>query len=324
MKKIILFFLLLGLFKINPNAQEPYKHCLDEGIVKWSVLDYHVADAGLISTDLFAYGDTLINGIPYKKLMDYYFNHFDVDESNTQWKNYIPDHYSGDPYYFNLWENFFIRESEDASKLYVLDTYNNEEYLISNINLQEGDQFQIPNRYSGNYSVEVDSVYIEDGLKHVRLDHIVNLSYGYGPDKLTFIEGVGPNTWILYPFLVNGRDEATLNCFQNQSIFYKKEVTDGPYICPCGYISPFQSINDVDFKKDYNLIVKRDNIEILFSMDENVQIVIYEISGRSCYNKNFPLGNKVIIPTSSFPKGVYILKVSNKEKKQFLVNKIIL
>jgi hypothetical protein len=76
--------------------------------------------------------------------------------------------------------------------------------------------------------------------------------------------------------------------------------------------------------ENYSLIIKADKIEINFSIPENRQVFIYDISGRVHYNKSFPSGKDLVIPSSFFSKGVYILKIFNKDKNQTNVNKIIL
>jgi hypothetical protein len=133
---------------------------------------------------------------------------------------------------------------------------------------------------------------------------------------LAFIEGIGPNIgffswWSLYQ---------VLNCFQNQSLFYKNELIP----LPCGYMSPPDAIRTISSNENYNIQINTNQIEIRFPMDENVQISLYDISGRMYYNKDFSSGKDVIISTSSFQKGIYILKIFNRSKNQTSINKIIL
>jgi hypothetical protein len=236
------------------------------------------------------------------------FAHFEVEESNINWKNYIPN-------LSNQWENFFIRESEDASKLYIYDSGENEEYLISDLNLQEGDEFQFFYPGEGFHVSFVDSVYIENSLKHVQL----TFSFSHAPMTLTFIESVGPDRWFIYPWL---EYSDWVNCFQNQSVFYKLEFPDWSGNCPCGLFT-YAAIHSIS-NEDYKLTVKDDNIELNFFIPESRRIAIYDISGRLYYRKEFPNENNVIIPISSFPKGVYLLKIFNKEKNQTSIHKIIL
>jgi hypothetical protein len=290
------------------HAQQPYKSCLDGDMVKWSVL-YSELDWPVTSMDIIAYGDTIINEHSYKSIyLSRYFG--DLDATNTNWKNYIPELFRNYPYY--------IRESEDASQLYFL--AGNREYLVSDMNLQVGDRFQIPEIWY-NYvlqediSFTVDSVYTKDGLKHVQLDYLLDLSSGY---KLTFIEGAGPNIGLIS--FSNICLSQLLNCFQNQSLFYKSEVS--PY--PCGYFPLGDDIQIVSKSKDYVLQREKEQIKIHFLENKGRQIAIYDISGRLHYRQNFFSGNEIIISSTLFPKGIYLLKIDSRDNNQINIHKIIL
>ncbi|MDR0799346.1 MAG: hypothetical protein LBN18_06280, partial [Dysgonamonadaceae bacterium] len=248
MKKLL--FLSCWLSALTVSAQ-PYIHCLDDGMMKWSFLDYHIDDAGLISTEIIAFGDTVINDLSYKKMYVTTFDYFKAEESNLFWKNWVPDLDLQSPWESLSWKNIFIRESDDASKLYIYDGNRQEEYMISDMDLQEGD---IVSSYIGKYDdLVVDSVYWKDNKKHVR--------FNYNPiylEALTFIEGAGPNVWLIYPYSYEG----TLNCFQNQSVFYKKTYFWWGGDCPCGYVSPLGGINPIKQEQDYRLFIQKDHLEI--------------------------------------------------------------
>jgi hypothetical protein len=222
--KILLIFLLL--LSVNGiNAQQQYKSCLD-GVARWSML-YEFPDFPPHSIEIFTYGDTIINEIAYKNIREEYFS--DFEETDINWRNHIPVPDLSD---FSR-VNDYLRESDDASLLYILYSDNSvkTEYLISDLNLQEGDEFQYPEIWRGLAlfgSATVDSVYIENGLKHIRFNEtfLQPGKEGSTEQALTFIEGVGPNVGF---FPLQGWQ--TLNCFQNQSMFYKNEST----FCPCGY-----------------------------------------------------------------------------------------
>ncbi|MDR2056790.1 MAG: T9SS type A sorting domain-containing protein [Dysgonamonadaceae bacterium] len=308
MKKKLLFIGLLLLAVMFVKAQ-PYQRCLDDGIVRWSILDYHIMDAGLVSTEVYAWGDTAINDFSYKKLYIDNFLSFNAEETNTNWKNYIPVLYWE-------WGNFYIRENDDASKLYILDTENNEEYLISDLSLQKGDQFQIPGRWYEDTFTVVDSVYIKDNLKHVQLWWYPNSDLG----RLTFIEGIGPDHWFIHPWQ---EYIAFLNCFQNQTLFYKQKFPDWwASDCPCGYAN-YSDIKTV-IHQDYTFQIKNESMDIRFLLPGNRLISIYDISGRLRSEQKFSSGTNAIIPVASFPKGMYLLKITDWNKKQAGMHKFIL
>jgi hypothetical protein len=301
MKKFFMLIFAAVCFNLNLSTQEQYKPVLDNNIVKWSVIG-DVIDLGASSFEYFAYGDTLINDVMYKKVYrEYDFR--DYEESNINWKNYESA--------FN-WVYYFIRESEDASKLYIFDAWSNREYLISDLSLQVGDEFQV-SYYSNTVSALIDSVYIENGLKYVRTDFEMILGYHY--EKLTFIEGVGTNAGIAYPidFL-----DAELNCFLNQTLFYKNENLE----YPCGYQSHYNAVQTV-FKENYKVLVHKGSIEILITDNSAVNISLYDLHGRLLYVTN-DVSAHINIPTSSFQEGMYLLKITDKNTNQSNINKIIL
>jgi hypothetical protein len=286
--------------------QQQYKRCLEEGTVKWSVL-YDRIDEGLGSMEWVAYGDTLINNVLYKKL--YEESEFkDFEESNFNWKNYTPSlkHIS----------NFFIRESEDASKMYIFDSWENKEYLISDLDLQEGDEIEIETSLH-TFTALIDSVYIKDGLKHVRTDLAIFL---FPDHKLTFTESIGPNAGILFFYRGGG---VVLNCFQNQSFFYKNRQIDEYSVHPCGYCWETNAVRTVS-KENYRLRVKENRIEMSFPDNSPVNVSLYDIHGRMYYTKENFFGSGIIIPASHYPKGVYIIKIFDKNKNQINISKIIL
>ena len=310
MKKFILIFGFILIYA-GLGAQEPYKHCLDEGMVKWSSIEF-VMDGGWFSTEYMAYGDTIINGIVYKKMYRGYF--FDFEETDVNWKNELS--LSGYSEYWGL--GMYIRESEDASHLYILNTRTNKEYLFFDLNLQVGDEFQFTDMWNGNYRTHtVDSVYIDDGLKHVRFDMTewfpdIDCAYRY---QLTFIEGIGPNEW--YPWMNNG----IINCFQNQSLFYKNKLVS----FPCGhFLHSGGAIESISPNKEYTVQINENEIAICFSTKSDVQIAIYDLMGKMYYHTEFLNRTKLIIPTAFFPQGIYLLEIFNKNRNTMDVEKIIL
>ena len=316
MKKIILL-LYLGLLVVGLNAQQQYKSVLNNGMARWSFIDQLVCDAAPQSTEIIAYGDTTFNDVMYKKLyLDYSFYSFDAEESNKNWKSHTPSLYYE-------WENHFIRESEDASKLYIYISQRDQEYLISDMNLQEGEIFQLFSPIMGTREAIVESIYFEDGLKHIQW-HFTNYDMYY-MTLFTFIESVGSNMWFVYP---EGCNWGTfgLNCFQNQETFYKNngiiDHWDFANI-PCGYRFPAVEINSIT-ENNHHVFIQKDKMEIVFNSDMNVDLFVYDVHGRLYYTENSILGQQIVIQTTSFPKGIYILKIFNRENNQTDYMKVIL
>jgi len=324
MKKLIFIIFSLLLY-LSGFAQQQYKPVLDGEIIRWSFLDTPecASSFGVKSRDIIAYGDVLINDVMYKKLYFDYFNSGEAEESNTNWKNHTP-------LLYHEWENFFIRESEDASMLYIYNSYRDKEYLISDMNLQERETFHFFENYldGSPQKAIVDTVYFENDLKHIRIPY-GSTYYEYGiavrRDSLTLIESVGPNKWFIYPLVCGGN--YGLNCFQNNRTFYKNDKYMSPLyfaVWPCGcYYSYYDGTNSIT-ENNYHIFIQKDKIEILFDSDTNTDISIYDMYGKSCHVENDIFDKKFIILTDSFPKGVYVLKIFDKRTNQMNTNKVII
>ena len=292
------------------NAQQQYKSCLDDGIVRWSFLDYHIADAGWVSSELVAYGDTLLNDYVYKKMYHVAdFNESDVSKDNKKWKKFQPDLSN------SRLMSTYIRESEDASKMYIYDVVQKTEYLMSDMNLQKGDTlFGYLDKDSTRYGV-VNSVYVRKGLKHI------HLHFNFY-NSLTFIESIGPDVWgwPIHPY-----PDGIVNCFQNQSVFYKNEGTIESLLpiseCPCGYYQGAYGIKEV-ITNNFTIAIKREQIEIFFLENESVRISLFDLTGRWWHSRQLS-SDEYVIETVSFPKGVYLLEIFYVDKNKVSTNKII-
>ncbi|MDR1544686.1 MAG: hypothetical protein LBS50_09855 [Prevotellaceae bacterium] len=133
-KTIILTGLILLLCKIDVFAQQTeYKRCLD-GVARWSMFGLGVSDGDVVSTDIYVVGDTVINNTAYKKMYSWFCsNPYSNDE---YWQNNSLQNFD---YYTNGLNYYFIRESEDASQMFLYNSLNDEEFLFSDMNLEVGD-----------------------------------------------------------------------------------------------------------------------------------------------------------------------------------------
>ncbi len=169
MQKILLISLAI-IFLQGAHAQKNYCSYFGERYTKWHV-HYEIADFekdGVINI-----GDSPV------KINDKWYKKIALD------RNYF----------------FYMREDRDKGQLFLLDNNMENEYLISDMSLEEGDVFRFPDwvyfkYYEGmqkdkkGYFSLVDSIYYEDGRKHVRLELMYDRNDGF----LEFIEGVGPNS----------------------------------------------------------------------------------------------------------------------------------
>jgi len=306
MKTKIIYALLLSILCLSAYAELQYKSVLNNGIARWSILceyaDFFDSQDFIINEK-----DTLINGISYNKISVEYFN--SLDESNEEWKNHTPEEYWS-------YNNYFIRESENADRLYIWDAEKNKEILISDMNLMKGDQFNVFLSYNGANSIDafVDSVYIKDGLKHVQLDYDFRSFMNY--DKLTFIEGVGPNTGILY---YDWWGNKIVNCFQNDALFYKNDFNNNDLFKDfhCGWRMPFNGLKENDYK-NYDIKMVGNELIISTEISQDVQIVINNIQGQRCFDKKVSGLQNLPLSFAGFPVGIYFLNIYNNGIKVYM------
>ena len=313
------------LFMLPINAQPSFKPHLDGEIVRWSFVDERFCGSGtsLTTTDIVAYGDTVINGVKYRKLFMDFSCCGAFDDDNISWKNHVP---LSDFESFFEWEHVFIRESEDFSRLYIYDSWWDIEFLISDMNLQVGETFQLRSWSFLNYvEAIVDSVYYKNDLKHIQWRFTdAHLSSYYHMQTFRFIESVGPDYWFTFPQGCN--PPAGFNCFQNQTTFYKNERTMNHWNfaeTPCGYYYFRTGVSSTSENK-FHVFVQRDVVEVFFISDKNIDVSVYDVQGRLWHSERNFFGQRVLIPRKLFNKGVYVLNIFDRKTGQVYSTKIIL
>jgi len=315
MKRV--FILMFSLCSFITQAQS-YKPIITDSITKWSIVvlpDYHASQEWIIS------GDTVFNNKTYK-IATWFISpslYANNSKADSLWRVNPPEYLTG--------IHRFVRETEDASKLFVYDEYTKNEYLSSDLNLQKGDTFYLPlNSYyylyrqsDMNYSI-VDSIYIKDGLKHVRLNSILD----YYQEKLTFIEQIGPNLGIFYMYggeLVNN-NVFCLNCFHNKQIFYKQTFKEpNPWNYPCSFNWNFNSL-PTKYLEKYKLIQTKEKISIQFDSFVYRNIDLYDITGRKLISINSQSQNYEIY-TNNLESGCYVIQILNRNLEIRMTNKIM-
>lgn len=314
--KITIIFCLLSIW----GYSQQYKSILENGNAKWS---YFITGCDFAdSYELISTKDTIINQLHYKKIYSYSdFQPIDTNITvNEQWQFHKPQSLQNDLQSANI----HIRESADLSKVYLLDTEKNEEYLISDISLQKGDTFYIPkNADFGREYVSmpfdiVDSVYYKNGLKVVQLSNIM-FNLGGLKDRLKFIEGIGPNAG-LYTCMLNGWcHDIMLNCFTNDLLFYKNELLSF-WDCGRGFVNGLvkMDLDTFDVKK------LEDRITLTFENDAKRDFTLYNLTGNKILHASSKFDTQFEIPIKTLIAGIYFLRIYNYETKRNQSLKIIL
>lgn len=293
----------------NAIVKRRYQPALVGDTIRWSFLGYFASDTPLEHVDVAAYGDTLINGLHYKHLGVDETNLFNeswgadesrVEEVNALWQNYTAKDA------FKRY-NYCIRESQDGAMIFVLNLETNEEHLLSDLSLNEGDTF--------NGIGTVISVKLEEGLKQM-------LVRFYGVDDLNIKETLGPDNWLFFLFDKLGMISHLhyLNCFKNQNHFFASIGAFLPSV-PCGCDEPyFAKLEDVS-GKDFQTSVKDGILKISLEHEQNAYISLYNTNGQSVL-KSVMNSAVIEIPLQNVQAGMYILRIINENGESLGTEKI--
>lgn len=272
-------------------GQESYKSFIHPEVTKWL---YYSPQDGCMIEEVDAYGDTIINQMTYKKLWDIYF----VPQApfinvNQQWRDYSQ---------FIGLTNFFIRQNNDSSKLYLLDGINNVEYLIADMNLKVGDEFIFP--ILGSDTVE--SIIYENGLKRILFKNF-NAAW----DNLTFIESIGINR-NFFQLMTYGGYPTILICYSNSLYFFNTQV--------CGCTDTKIDEKDAD---TYKIKKLSDYIDISFDRMAQRTWEIFDIYGRAIQKSSSVNQQSIQIPITELKSGIYFLRIFNLDNNEYKSLKII-
>lgn len=305
MKKLYFILLICILLPIGLYPQDSYTSCLNNGLARWSIFVQN--NDAYDAVELISYGDTIVNDIEYKKISGDNRYFYYSGDTNQDWINHEP--------YFSYNTPFLLRESEDASQLFILNTESGEERLICDLNLVVGDAFELYDFYSNtSKTIYVDSVYVRDGLKHVQLDY--RNPHLLGSSKLIFIEGIISNAGFLYMEMTHGY-EYLLNCFKNDILYYKEE---GELECyPCGYI--YTAMQENKENPLFDVFLSAGEIVLLFDNMSDRNISIYDISGSLIYSVQSNAKEQGIEKPG---RGVFLIYIQDKGTTQTAVQKVIL
>jgi hypothetical protein len=158
--KSILFILFLSV-SVFSSAQNS-KSIFGDSATTWDIIIAGYCDA-VCKSQFNATGDTIVDGKKYTVI----------------------------PFY-----DGFVREDTTSGKVWFYNKIYAQEYLVMDLNLNLNEAFTIYSYNNTPSTIFVDSIYYINGLKHVRLNHLIRMCAL--EEKLTFIEGSGPNAAFHY------------------------------------------------------------------------------------------------------------------------------
>jgi hypothetical protein len=199
----------------------------------------------------------------------------------------------------------YAREELASGKMYLYDSTVGTEFLFIDMSLDLGDTFKTNIHH--NDPIYVDSVFFEQGLKHLRLRS------SNGENYMEWVEGVGANySFYRYPNNTNSTQlalvEFTLYCyFKDGRHFYTNHSITDRMNC-----NAYLSSDDIK-KLPYNVLIHpnpatdRIIVEGIPSV-EQATLKIYDMLGRLLVNNEL-LSNAH--STAHLPAGMYVAVVQN-------------
>ena len=320
--KHFFFLLLVGfMFHLNSIAQtNNYRSYFGNEFTHWySYLSfYDVWQSVRYSVNN---QDTLLNnGIKYKKVFEYHT----LQNIDTWNPNYC----------------FGIREEIETGSLFIIPD-NFSELMVSKMDLEIGDKYYFPsyrtdfnNPYCSHcfnevqsdengYYATVDSIFYKDNRKHIQFDAIYFVMEFEIP--LTFIEGIGPN--VSFEPLFEESWAVCFNCYEDEKGLWKSDIksqyTDfSKYEC----FREIESLPKIDIDFPLKLIQRKGEIELQQDAGDFVSgwVYVYSIQGELLYVQTVKRNTNIIIPTSGFSKGTYIIQLIEEKTKKSWNRKIIL
>lgn len=212
-----------------------------------------------------------------------------------------------------FWNSSFVglfREDSLAAKAWYWDNMEDEERLISDLDLMVGDTFAIAsenfycdsNNQSNDYTI-VESIDTLDGNKRINFD------CWHSFDRLRFIERVGPNAGIIY-FSDNEQKLGSIACqkYENSELVfqYYPEEPD------CSF---YTNIEELDISYDIKVYPNPFTGFIIFESDEfrkDFKIEISNIEGKLLLDKI--VYSKELIRTSNLEEGIYFYRLIYEDK----------
>ena len=238
-----------------------------------------------------------------------------------------------------------VRITSDNSKAYLrpkTDPYNlnnQREYLVMDLNMKLGDYFILNDTISStqynyqsksNDTLVVDSVYLKDGLKHIRFNRTMDYAFnwitvGY---PFEFIEGVGTIIGFEYRPLIGQlyRNDSPIVCyFKDGTKFYTSEVFNRFLSKDGCFSNELMGINEKRTENSIILAVDKPTNQLIIKStngaEQDYAIALYSANG-TLLKRIDEVTLPAAVSLSNLTNGVYI--VSIKTATRILNRKIVI
>lgn len=294
MKTVILKIGLSLFLMVQLNvATAQYQSLFGDTQTSWNIIKGNMWGIGTDS--LVTVSDTTINSLNYKKIL-----YYDISSSNAQIEPIVG----------------FLREDSFQGKAWYFNTTDTTEQLIMDLSLSIADTFYVGgswNAYPGYHPV--DSIWIESGRKHVRLD-LVN-SYGAvgHNDKVIFIEGVGTNIGIGYQDVYYADNFPYLLCaYKNTDLVYQNAHPE--FMGNCNYTTV--GVDDYPERSALKIYPNPSSagevtIEYKNENSKYLTVAIYSNNGKLMLSQQTTSFENTRVNTHDFPAGIYFISIQNEK-----------
>lgn len=215
---------------------------------------------------------------------------------------YIEIFYNGDQFNTQIGYWGDIRSNTENSKLWLKAPDDTSEVLIYDISLNKGDSFY---HVRFNVYIIVDSIYFLNGLKHIEF----NIGTEW-KDKVQFIEGVGPNQTLFWPWLSS--NQYVVCKYEKDSLIYHTPNENFRY---CKGINTY-NIDKYNFREDIIIFPNPFNNYLFIQLPDYIEnkdviVKIMNLTGKIVFKKNKVEDKEIFIDTSFLKSGIYIVSVSD-------------
>ncbi|OFY96841.1 MAG: hypothetical protein A3K10_08675 [Bacteroidetes bacterium RIFCSPLOWO2_12_FULL_31_6] len=208
----------------------------------------------------------------------------------------------------------------DSNRVYLFDSFSNSFKLIYDFGALPGDTIEV---YTRDWFSDSTLTLVVDSVSTININGtILGVQYVrqlYSPSDEgnmggIIIENIG---WIGFMFPLHAWADppygGELRCFQNDSIgLYQPSAVD------CDYITGIESINNSNNISIYPNPTTAEFVIELASFSSKTQLNIVSVEGKTIYTNNTINTNKIVINTADWSKGIYVLKITDKQSSQVL------
>ena len=300
--KNTIFFVVMSVFMTHNAFGQQTDSFVDESNIWYEYGGYGgwgYFDEQRVHKTYFFDGDTLIDGIIYKKMM---LNHRDTI-------------YSSPPFI----QDFFRYHSafrQDALKVYFILADSQDEYLYADFDIAVGDTLNYYHNNSGFTVLSIDSIPFGGGY---RTEY--TLSGGM------FYDGIGNSLGLFKDFGIGIEGGTYLNCFQQEGITQNGIYFSGaPPNCNMEVITSIEEI-----LTDYDVVQINPNpfseyaiLNIGKKHDGDWRLTIYDVRGKIVGRRKGHFSKStIVVEREGLPNGLYFLNLQTNSGSSQTIKVII-